>query len=97
VRPSLLDLVLHHAIEPRRIIDPLRRQTEQLAASPVDDGNIQLARHEHDALAHMFERQSELSGFLTGSFLRPQQAFQPGKDDRGQNKAGEEVHLQRRG
>jgi hypothetical protein len=48
-------------------------------------------------LAHMFERQSELSGFLTGSFLRPQQAFQPGKDDRGQNKAGEEVHLQRRG
>jgi hypothetical protein len=97
VRPGLLDLVLHQAIEPRRIIDPLRRQAEQLAASAVNDGNIQLARHEHDALAHMFERQSELIGFLAGSFLQSQQAFHRGKDDRSQNEAGKEVSLQRRG
>ena len=45
------------------MLDELGRQIQQLAAPAVDDRNLQVFGDQHDALAHVLQRQLKLSAF----------------------------------
>ena len=57
------------------------RQIEQLARSAVDDRDLAVLGDQHDALAHVLERELELLGLLARPRFGPQDLLDRGDHD----------------
>ena len=89
-------LVLDELVEPRRALDELARQIEQLAAAPVDDGNLQVLGDEHDALAHVLEREPKLVRLEARTLLGLKNTLHRHQHDQRQDDARNGVERERR-
>src|ERR1700722_5709731 len=76
------------------MIDEIRRQFEELAASLVDDRDIVAFRNQHDTLVHMLKRELELFRFLLRTRFAAENLLHGGKNDQGEEHPRERIPLQ---
>ncbi len=89
-----LGLEFHELIEPRRVLDKVGRQIEQLAAPAVDDGDLQVFGDQHDALAHVLQGELELLCLMPCPRLGPQDSLHGREDDQSEHDARQRIELE---
>ena len=91
---SVPRLKRHQLVEPRRMLDELRGQIEELAAPAVDDRDLQVLGDQHDALAHVLERELELVRLLPRLRLGSQDLLDRAEDDQRECRGRKHIDLQ---
>ena len=92
---AALGLKLDQAVVAWRVPDEVSRQVQELAASSVDDRDMQILCDQHDSLVDALERALELIRFLSRPRLDPQNPLQRGQQDQRQRGAGRDIDPKR--
>ena len=76
------------------MLDEVRGQPEELAASAVDDRDLQVLGDEHDSLAHVLERELQLLRLEPRPGLGPQNPLDREEDDQRECRGRKHIDLE---